>query len=122
MEYIRHVLTLSEINATEINDYVAHLTYTTALFVCRLSGLAFFHRLCVRHEALIRTIYASVAFLVCAFIPQFLLILLHCKPITGLWPYPWQPEYGHYTCLSWVCTLLGGVMESVNLEIRALST
>lgn len=102
IEYIEYVLTESQTDTTEINDYVAHLIYTSALFICRLSGLAFFSRLCSRHKPLLRGIRAAVVFLVCAFIPQFLLILLHCNPVTGLWPYGWQNTAADYKCVTWV--------------------
>lgn len=102
IEYIQFVLTYEETNQTEVNDYVAHLIYTTALFVCRLSGLAFFHRLTLRHQPLLRAIRLAGIFLVCAFLPQFFLILAHCNPVTGLWPYAWQPNSNDYKCITWV--------------------
>jgi len=101
IEYIQYVLTQSETDSTEVNDYAAHLLYTTALFLCRLSGLAFFYRLCSRHQPLLRAIRVAAAFLVCAFLPQFFLILFHCRPVTGLWPYAWQPNANAYKCLTW---------------------
>lgn len=102
IEYIQYVLTQAETSQTEVNDYVAHLIYTSALFICRLSGLAFFHRLCARHQPLLRAILAAAVFLVCAFLPQFFLILAHCSPVTGLWPYAWQPNVADYKCITWV--------------------
>ncbi|KAF1356143.1 hypothetical protein BDV97DRAFT_364935 [Delphinella strobiligena] len=101
LEYIQYVLTESETDLTEVNDYAAHLIYTSALFICRLSGLAFFHRLCLRHQPLLRAIRVAAIFLVCAFLPQFFLILAHCTPVTGLWPYAWQPNAGNYSCVTW---------------------
>ncbi|KAF1345029.1 hypothetical protein BDV97DRAFT_379093 [Delphinella strobiligena] len=101
LEYIQYILTPEEVDLTEINDYAAHLIYTTALFVCRLSGLAFYYRLCIRHQVLLRIVIAATVFLVSAFLPQFFLILLHCSPTTGLWPYAWQTWTPTYTCLPW---------------------
>lgn len=102
IEYIQYVLTQAQTDSTEVNDFAAHLIYTSALFLCRLSGLAFFHRLCLRHQPLLRVIRAAAVFLVCAFLPQFFLILVHCRPVTGLWPYAWQPNADKYKCVTWV--------------------
>jgi len=115
IEYIQYVLSQATTNSTEINDYAAHLIYTAALFICRLSGLAFFYRLCSRHQPLQRVIRLAAVFLVCAFLPQFLLILLHCMPVTGLWPYAWQPEAGDYKCVTWVSL----TVLAVDMIVRA---
>ncbi|KAL1311556.1 hypothetical protein AAFC00_001675 [Neodothiora populina] len=101
IEYIQYVLTQSQTNQTEVNDYAAHLIYTAALFLCRLSGLAFFYRLCARHQQFLLAVRVAAVFLFCAFLPQFFLILAHCRPVTGLWPYAWQPNIDRYTCVTW---------------------
>ncbi|KAI5243074.1 hypothetical protein E4T42_07494 [Aureobasidium subglaciale] len=114
IEYIQYVLSLSEVEQTEVNDYAAHLIYTATLYFCRLSGLAFFNRLCSSHPTFRIAIWACGFFLTATFIVQFLLILLHCLPVhidlaktdrndlsTGLWPYAWQSVSGTYTCLNW---------------------
>ncbi|GAB7351578.1 hypothetical protein MBLNU459_g2201t1 [Dothideomycetes sp. NU459] len=101
IEFIQYVLTEPETDQTEIHDYAAHLIYTTALFICRVSGLFFFSRLCQRHQVLITSIRIAGVFLVCCFIPQFVLIMVHCHPVTGLWPYAWQSASANYTCLNW---------------------
>lgn len=41
LEYIEYVLTPSQTEKREVLDFSAHLIYTTALLVCRLSGLDF---------------------------------------------------------------------------------
>lgn len=101
IEYIRYVLTESQSEKTETLDFAAHLIYTTALFVCRLSGVAFYHRLCELHDSLSVAIKCTTMFLVAAYLPQMALIVFHCNPVTGLWPYSWQEESMHYTCLGW---------------------
>lgn len=108
IEYIQYILTEPETNKTETLDYAAHLLYTSALFICRLSGLTFYYRLCSQHDRLSLVIKLTVVFLVAAYIPQMCLIIFHCHPVTGLWPYAWQPESPNYTCLSW------GIVYSVN--------
>ncbi|KAH8433767.1 uncharacterized protein LDX57_011401 [Aspergillus melleus] len=108
MEYIQYVLSMSTVRETEVLDFVAHVLYTTALFFCRLSGLAFYHRLAARSGKLHLAIQIAAVFLLAAYLPQLFLLIFHCRPVTGLWPYPWQQEPVQYTCLSW------GLVYSVN--------
>lgn len=111
MDYIQYVLSLPTVRDTEVYDFVAHILYTTALFLCRLSGLAFYYRLSVRSTKLHLSILIAGPLLFAAFLPQIFLLIFHCKPVTGLWPYEWQPEPKTYTCLSW------GLVYSVNSGI-----
>ncbi|KFZ01760.1 hypothetical protein V500_00626 [Pseudogymnoascus sp. VKM F-4518 (FW-2643)] len=30
-----------------------------------------------------------------------LLVIFHCLPVTGLWPYSWQPELNKFKCMPW---------------------
>ncbi|GLA78880.1 hypothetical protein AtubIFM55763_001043 [Aspergillus tubingensis] len=101
IEYIQYVLSLPSINETERYDFVMHILYTTALFVCRLSGLAFYQRLASRHPKISLAIKLSAGFLLASFLAQFFLLLFHCLPVTGLWPYPWQPQIDDYKCITW---------------------
>ncbi|CAI7619166.1 unnamed protein product [Penicillium bialowiezense] len=111
MDYIQYVLSLPTVRDTEVYDFVAHILYTTALFLCRLSGLAFYYRLSVRSTKLHLSILIAGPLLFAAYLPQIFLLIFHCKPVTGLWPYEWQPEPQTYTCLSW------GLVYSVNSGI-----
>ncbi|KAJ6139925.1 hypothetical protein N7471_006411 [Penicillium samsonianum] len=108
IEYIQYVLSLPTVRETEVLDFVAHILYTTALFLCRLSGLAFYYRLTARSTKLHLSIIIAAPLLVAAYLPQLFLLIFHCKPVTGLWPYEWQVEPKTYTCLSW------GLVYSVN--------
>ena len=108
IEYIQYVLSLATVRQTEVLDFVAHVLYTTALFFCRLSGLAFYFRLTARTGKLHIAILAAAPFLFAVYLPQLLLLIFHCKPVTGLWPYEWQSEPITYKCLSW------GLVYSVN--------
>ncbi|KAK7923877.1 hypothetical protein LTR80_011997 [Exophiala xenobiotica] len=47
------------------------------------------------------TIRCAAALLFLAYIPQLILLILHCLPVTSLWPYAWQPGVDDYTCLAW---------------------
>ena len=69
------------IEETEVVDYAAHLIYTATLYFCRLSGLAFFSRLCSTHPTFRISIWACGFFLTAAFIVKLVLILLHCLPL-----------------------------------------
>ncbi|KAJ6102862.1 hypothetical protein N7486_005289, partial [Penicillium sp. IBT 16267x] len=108
IEYIEYVLSLATVQKTEVLDFAAHILYTTALFLCRLSGLAFYYRLTARTGRLHKAILFAGPFIFIAYLPQLFLLIFHCKPVTGLWPYAWQPGVDNYTCLSW------GLVYSVN--------
>lgn len=109
IEYIQYVLSMDTVRDTEVLDFVTHILYTTALFVCRVSGLAFYYRLASQHDKLRVMIIGTAAFLVTAYLPQMFLLIFHCLPVTGLWPYAWQlPDVDQYKCLAW------GVVYSVN--------
>lgn len=101
IEYFQFVMDEHQQNIVEIMDFAAHLLYTTALFICRLSGLAFYYRLGEKHSKLLLIINIAAVFLTLAYIPQMVLLLVHCLPVTGLWPWPWQDNYDKYTCLPW---------------------
>jgi len=100
-DYIQYVMPLSRVKVTETLDFAAHIIYTTALFACRFSGLLFFHRLCAQSRRFVITIRCAAALLFLAYIPQLILLILHCLPVTSLWPYAWQPGVDDYTCLAW---------------------
>ncbi|KAJ5782306.1 hypothetical protein N7457_004080 [Penicillium paradoxum] len=108
IEYIQYVVPMPKVRETEVLDLVAHILYTTALFLCRLSGLAFYYRLTARSTKLHMTIIAAAPLLTAAYLPQLFLLIFHCKPVTGLWPYEWQEEPREYQCLTW------GLVYSVN--------
>lgn len=111
-EYIMYVMDMPTVEVSEIWDFIAHLLYTSSLVVCRLSGLAFYHRLCGQAGRFIIAIRVVAAVLTTGNIPQMCLIIFHCIPVTGLWPpYDWQPGFDDYTCLEW------GVVYSVNSSV-----
>ncbi|KAK1775486.1 hypothetical protein QBC45DRAFT_422080 [Copromyces sp. CBS 386.78] len=107
-EYIMYVLTPEEVDLSEIWDFAAHIVYTIALVICRMSGLAFYHRICGIHRGFRLAIRILMGVLVAGFLPQLFLIIFHCLPVTGLWPYDWQKDFENYKCLQW------GVVYSVN--------
>ncbi|KAG7126010.1 hypothetical protein HYQ44_001050 [Verticillium longisporum] len=110
-EYIQHVMTMPVVEQSEVLDFVAHLIYTTSLLVCRISGLAFYHRLCNQHNRFMIAIRVTAGVLVAGYLPQMCLIIFHCLPVTALWPYDWQPGVERYSCLAW------GIVYSVNSVI-----
>lgn len=111
IEYIQYVLTPAQVDLTEVNDFAAHLIYTSALFVCRMSGLYFYFRICDLHDKLVFVIKCAAVFLVCVYLPQIFLIIFHCLPVTGLWPYEWQSSINDYKCITW------GIVYSVNSSL-----
>jgi len=113
-EYIQYVLDLETVKETQILDFAAHLIYTTSLLLCRLSGLAFYHRLSSRNPRFVLAIKIVFAVMIIGYIPQIFLIIFHCIPVTGLWPYDFEPHYEEYDCLPW------GVVYSVNSVVSLL--
>lgn len=99
--YIQYILDNRTINQTEVLDFAAHLIYTTALLLCRLSGLAFYARISNRNEKLIWAIRIAAIFITAAYLPQIFLIIFHCLPVTGFWPYAFQSEVNNFKCLQW---------------------
>ncbi|KAJ5793396.1 uncharacterized protein N7503_009374 [Penicillium pulvis] len=108
IEYIQYVLSTAVVYQTEVIDFAAHILYTTALFLCRLSGFAFYHRLTARTSRLHRSIPYAVSFLFAIYLLQLFLLIFHCNPVTSLWRYAWQLGVENYKCLSW------GLVYSVN--------
>ncbi|KAL5344693.1 hypothetical protein ACLOAV_010385 [Pseudogymnoascus australis] len=115
IEYIQYVMSNEAANKTQVYDFVAHLIYTTALYVCRVSGLVFYKRLCDRHTILLLCVKAAFVFMTVAYIPQMFLIIFHCLPVTGLWPYGWQAELNQFKCMPW------GVVYITNSSISLVS-
>ena len=105
LPYIQFVLIQdpSFVQATETYDFVAHILYTTALFVCRLSGIAFYIRLLTPgcRPYMITTSKVAAGLLFVGYIPQIILLIVQCLPITSLWPYGWEANANDYTCLAW---------------------
>ncbi|KAK4540017.1 hypothetical protein LTR36_009833 [Oleoguttula mirabilis] len=99
--YIEYIMTNAVQNTTEVLDFVAHIVYTTALLACRLSGLAFYARIADRHGRLTWWIRGAAVFMICGYLPQLFLIVFHCLPVTGYWPYSFQAEVNNFTCLAW---------------------
>ncbi|KIN03383.1 hypothetical protein OIDMADRAFT_39725 [Oidiodendron maius Zn] len=114
LPYIEYVMTPSQTKTSEVLDFSAHLIYTTALFSSRLSGLAFYRRLCELHSRLSVAINCALVFLIAAYLPQMALIIFHCNPVTALWPYSWQLEYADYVCQNW------GLVYAVNSGLSVL--
>lgn len=101
LAYIQYVLDMDTVKLTEVLDFAAHIIYTTALLFCRISGLALYYRLCKLHQGLLIAIRVVFGILIAAFLPQLFLLIFHCLPVTGLWPYAWQPGVDDFTCLQW---------------------
>lgn len=106
--YIEYVMPINVVLQSEVLDFVAHIIYTTALLVCRMSGLAFYYRLCGQNRGFFIAIMAVLAILIAGFLPQLFLLIFHCHPVTGWWPYGWEPGADRFTCLQW------GLVYSIN--------
>jgi len=110
--YIQYVMPRDVVEASEIYDFAAHIIYTASLLVCRLSGLALYAALVKMHHSYILALRTIAIFIILSYLPQLFLLVFHCLPVTGLWPYSWQlPAANEYECLPW------GVVYSVNSAI-----
>jgi hypothetical protein len=112
--YIQYVLDVPTVLRTQVLDFAAHIIYTTALVLCRLSGLAFYTRICRQHRHFRITIWVIAGVIVAGYLPQLFLIIFHCLPVTGYWPYGWEPIAGNYVCLQW------GIVYVTNSAISLL--
>lgn len=85
----------------QIIDSVAHLIYITALMLCRVSGLAFYYRICSLHREFFMGIKIVFGILITAYLVQAGLIIFHCAPVTLLWDptFPGDTRMDH--CLMW---------------------
>ncbi|EED15647.1 hypothetical protein TSTA_050850 [Talaromyces stipitatus ATCC 10500] len=101
--YVTYVVSLDDerMNHGELLDIIIHFLYIIALFTCRLSGLAFYSRLSDAHAKLYMSIRICTIVFAVFFLAQFFLLLFHCIPVTGKWPYSWQSDYHVYKCVSW---------------------
>lgn len=102
----------------QIIDSVAHLVYCTALVLCRISGLAFYYRICALHTEFLIAIRVIFGILVAGYLAQMFLVVFHCWPVTLLWA-PigpaaafdsvcifWDATYGSVSAISLACDLL----------------
>ena len=109
--YIQYVMPVSVALKTEVLDFAAHIIYTTTLLFCRCSGLSFYHRICSDNTRLGLSIKIIFGILIAGYLPQLMLLIFHCRPVTGYWPYGWEPGADRYTCLQW------GLVYSVNSSV-----
>ncbi len=124
-EYIQYVLSRETVRRTEVLDFACHILYTNALLFARFSGLAFYHRVAAPSSKLYHAINAAFIFLSACYLAQLFLLIFHCIPVTGLWPYGWQDDSNDYRCLSWglvysVISALSLVCDFVMFTIPAI--
>ncbi|EQL01823.1 protein related to integral membrane protein pth11 [Ophiocordyceps sinensis CO18] len=84
----------------QIFDTVVQLGYLTALALCRLSGLAFYYRICSLHMEFLIAIGIIFGLITAGYIAQMGLIIFHCIPVSLIWN-PITPDSG-LQCLFWV--------------------
>ncbi|UNI22501.1 hypothetical protein JDV02_008387 [Purpureocillium takamizusanense] len=90
----------------QIFDAVAHLTYTTSLWLCRTSGLAFYYRMCNLHRELLICVKVILGMVTLGFLAQVAIIVFHCKPVTLLWVAATEEEDLKLQCVDWATTNL----------------
>ncbi|KJZ68755.1 hypothetical protein HIM_11853 [Hirsutella minnesotensis 3608] len=100
--YISFVLGETAQERMEMVDSVAHLVYNTTLWLCRLSGLAFYYRICELHKEFIVAIRVILGVITAGYLAQMGFIIFHCKPVTLLWVS--YDQFGNPldgSCLAW---------------------
>jgi hypothetical protein len=86
------------------------------LFTGRLSGLALYYRVIIPGSRLAIFVKFAAVFLIATFLPQMMVIIFHCHPVTLLWPYYFQnAEKAVYTCWDW------GMVYLVNSGLSLVS-
>jgi hypothetical protein len=82
-----HIDALSESDVPYLYKWLvsAQLVYMLALWLCRLSGIAFYKRLNPRIGPYSLILKLSFAFVTAVFIAQILIIALQCIPLSALW-------------------------------------
>ncbi|KID82476.1 proteinrelated to integral membrane protein pth11 [Metarhizium guizhouense ARSEF 977] len=74
--------TYSQIQAL---DTIAHLIYSTALVLCRISGIAFYWRLCYMDKKFLLAIKGIAAIILAGYVAQICLLIFHCLPVSMVW-------------------------------------
>lgn len=98
---LQGMIDVTVVSKQEIMDFALHLVYNTALVACRLSALAFFHRLSGSSKIVRNMVVIGYVVMTLFYLPQMFTLIFHCHPVTALWPYDFQVESSSYTCLSW---------------------
>ncbi|KAM4067088.1 hypothetical protein HRG_001087 [Hirsutella rhossiliensis] len=100
--FIEFVLDEATAKRIQVIDSIAHLVYSTALLLCRVSGLAFYYRICALHKEFLIAIRVIFAVLIVGYLVQMLLVIFHCKPVNMAWlPTSNDDELWNATCLQW---------------------
>ncbi|KAK8923386.1 hypothetical protein VCV18_007449 [Metarhizium anisopliae] len=66
-------------------DTIAHLIYSTALVLCRISGIAFYWRLCYMDKKFLLAIKCIAAIILAGYVAQICLLIFHCLPVSMVW-------------------------------------
>lgn len=103
--FFEWVLPVQIYQKIQVVDSVEHLVYSTALLLCRMSGLAFYYRICALHKEFLVAIRVIFAVLIVGYLVQTLLIIFHCKPVNLAWV-PFSEDGtlllgSEFSCLPW---------------------
>ncbi|KAF5121148.1 hypothetical protein E5D57_013484 [Metarhizium anisopliae] len=82
-------------------DTIAHLIYSTALVLCRISGIAFYWRLCYMDKKFLLAIKGITAIIIAGYVAQICLLVFHCLPVSLLWIFYTEEEYNKHSCIHW---------------------
>ncbi|EQL02552.1 hypothetical protein G6O67_006294 [Ophiocordyceps sinensis] len=101
-EFIDFAIDDAQWETQQIFDSIAHMLYATALVLCRVSGLAFYYRICALHKEFLVAIHAIFAVLVAGYLAQMCLVIFHCQPVSLLWAPTTFEDSLKFDCLDWV--------------------
>ncbi|KAG8409442.1 hypothetical protein J3459_017515 [Metarhizium acridum] len=95
------VMTEDEYRKVQLMDSIAHLAYSTALVLCRVSGIAFYYRICYLDKKFLLAIKIIFVIIMLGYVAQLCLIIFHCQPVNLMWAPTSEEEAEKYRCMSW---------------------
>ncbi|KAM4061669.1 integral membrane protein pth11 [Hirsutella rhossiliensis] len=100
--FVAFVMTDETFDRNQIIDCIAHLVYSTTLLLCRLSGLAFYYRICALHKEFLVALRIILAIMSMGYLVQIFIIVFHCKPVTLVWKPVEEEDTQTYRCLTFM--------------------
>ncbi|KID94254.1 proteinrelated to integral membrane protein pth11, partial [Metarhizium majus ARSEF 297] len=98
---------------SSLSDSITHLVYSTTLVLCRVSGLAFYYRICRMNPKFLLAIKIVFVVIILGYVAQLCLIIFHCQPITLLWAPFSEEDEAKYHCMYWYETY--SIISSISL-------
>ncbi|KID80974.1 proteinrelated to integral membrane protein pth11 [Metarhizium guizhouense ARSEF 977] len=107
------VMTTEDDYNVQLIDSITHLVYSTTLVLCRVSGLAFYYRICRMNPKFLLAIKIIFVVIILGYVAQLCLIIFHCQPVTLLWAPFSEEDEAKYHCMYWYETY--SIISSISL-------